>query len=245
MLIGNYTGATFYDNIRNQKSYSGLLMYVNVSTTDTLNTIKLSTIISKKNGSNEILINKQPLVDLFLLSSLGKFNTVKEANNTYIGYVDLSLDGNIELSDGDEIISSLEGTQADDQIKIYGFEEPTSSTIVKKYEIKPLLSEFTNIVLNNLDDYEALTIDNINTVTSIVVGYDNGKFVTYQKDELFYIARDTDFFSLITQTATTSQIQTEWLNRLVLPMVGVKSIEVNKLVGTAINCNFIKNAFLY
>lgn len=245
MLIGNFTGATFYDNIRNQKSYSGLLVHVNVSTTDTFSTLKISTIISKKNGSNEILINKQPLIDLMLLSSLGNYITIKESNNTYIGYIDLSLDGNIELSDGDEIISSLEGVGADDVIKIYGFEEPTQTTIVKKYEIKPLLSEFSNVILNNLDDYEALTIDNISVLTSMVIGYDNGKSVTYQKDELIHISRSTDFFGLITQTPTVSFIQPEWLNRIVLPMIGVTSIEVNKSVGTAVHCNFVKNAFLY
>lgn len=239
MLITTLTGQTAYDNIRNQKSYANVLLQINYAAADSILNYKVSAGIQRKNGSNMYLFNKVALVDLMLISALDDFNTLKDvAGTTYNCVIKLAESGNLAIEDGEEIVLSIEGANATHSIKVYGIEEPADSQTYKYYESKVLLSEFTNVKLTNLDQFDVMSLDKLNQLVDLTITYDNGEQIRYLPEELKYLARSVDFFALVSTSATASIIMNEFDNRLVLPVHAVQMIEFNKNSGQIMNATF-------
>lgn len=240
MLIATNTGATQYENIRNQKTYSSLLLEVNYAASDTVTNYKVSGQVQKKNGTNITLFNKVKLSDLALISAQGEYNTFKDVANTrYFFKIELAEDGNLAIEDGEEIVLAVEGCNATHTLKWYGIEEPGYSHLYKYYETKVLLSEFTNVKLTSLDSQQVCVIDNITQLSDVTITFDNGEQIKYLPEELKFLAREVDFFGLVSTSATASIITNEYDSRIVLPIDSVTAMEFNKNAGQVMNVTFM------
>lgn len=227
-LLAPITGVTKTNEIRCTKSISALLI-CHSETIDSLSNQLITLWIERVNRSNVYLATNVRLKDFIALTNFGVESIQSNASFGTIAICELSSNGNVKLNEGEVLKFKLDGLTPAHTVTVYGIEEPLSNHDFHTFDRKTVASEDLQrkISVENTE----LSIFKTIGVNEIAVEYGNGTSIRYSPFELMVISRDVDTVFAIDDTGVIVQGLPD---TIILPTIGVASLEFQKNAGTLI-----------
>jgi hypothetical protein len=159
---------------------------------------------------------------------------------------ELTPDLAIELAENEAVKFKIDGLTAAKTYAINGIEEAAAGNMVNRFDRKVCLAgEATRSF--DVAAYSAVCITNYDDIKELNLTYDNGHVCKYTKVELMALSIDTDpvqQFRKDNAAGTDAYVtETHFTDKIVLPMLGVTSLEIVKTESEVINLTFKSEKF--
>ncbi|MEO6177286.1 MAG: hypothetical protein ABIP27_19180 [Flavobacterium circumlabens] len=215
------------------KSISTLIIATSKAFSElTTETIRVE--IERANGSNfEITKGQMALTDFILANTYGSDAIVSDTARSFalVAICEICNDGSIHLYEKDVIKIEMKGLDVTEVYQINGIEEPDTSTEVYSFEHKSMAPEDTNKDFN-VEGYDICVIDKSNTIEELNYTFANGQVVKYNQYELECMSKSIDPVAYVKLDGT---IASSYVNKLQLPLVAVRNLNIRKTQGAVIN----------
>lgn len=198
-----------------------------------LNNATISAYIEKSAGNVDLLV-QFPLQKFMLMQTFSNQAVMpfSPTNSLYAGICELSSQGAVHLNENESIKVKIDGVPSDEFITVYGIEDPIPSNQLYYFERKVCLSEEQSRKFNVVNN-DLLAIDNYDILKDVVITYVNGTSNKYDGIELTAMALDIDPITLV-EEGNVKNLGNRTNLPIILPLIGVESIEFNKEVGESL-----------
>lgn len=233
MKIYKATGVTETGMILLTKSISTLVLASSKAFSElTTETIRVE--VERANGSNfEITKGTMSLVDFILSTTYGSDAITSDAARSYdlVAVCEICNEGSIHLFEKDVIKVEMKGLIAGETYAINGIEEPQTSTEIYSFEHKSMGSDDTNKDFN-VEGYDILVLDKNDDIEEVNYTFANGQVVKYDLYELECMSKSIDPVAYV---KTNGTVDSSFANKIQLPLLAVRNINIRKSQGTVIN----------
>ena len=240
--IYSKTGVVKSGTIEISKGFSDLVVSTDLLYDD-ITTETITAYVERKGDTIDICRDVL-LLDLIVLGTESQDAIVQMGDFSTVAVVDFTVNGgNIELGENEKIKIVLNNLKSTKKYQLNTLDAPFSDNEIQQFVRKTIASENLDITFD-VRGYDFMSIEKSDTINEVAITYDNQAVVKFTPWELETMHKSIDPIVSVTNDGVKSGFS----NRILIPLIGMTSVNVRKSSGTLINLSLRINqtdALLY